>query len=294
MEPSEAEIRRMRARLETADIDALVDFMVRTLFSGPAEAADPAARALAAELGWIEPGSGRFTSLGWLAADSCREYRFWTERDGRLPFEGAGGAPGRAAFAGRSVLEIGCGMGANLMSLEGVAGARLGIEPVAVYRELGAVFRARAGLAPVEIRPGRAEALPLPEASADIVLCVTAHQYMDIPAALAEMARVLRPGGELLLIGGSLDTYLRQGLRPVLGGSLSAAANYLRTVANTLGYMVLRRRPLARRGQGATANPVYPGPRFMRRRIREAGLEPVGAPVPIPPETCYRARRPAR
>lgn len=243
-------------------------------------------RAAAVALGWIEPGeAGRLTPIGWLAADSCREYRFWEERDRRLPFE-RGTPPFTAGhLAGRTVFEIGCGMGANLMSLAHLPGRRIGVEPAPVYRQLGEILRDIRGLPPLEIREGTGESIPAADGEADVVLCVTAHQYMDVGPALAEMARILRPGGELLLIGGTLGAYLRS------GAPLRSRSDMV-TLVNTLGYMATGRRPLPARGP-STARPVYPTRAHMTRLLRRAGLAPEGRPVGLGTETCFVARKPA-
>jgi arsenite methyltransferase len=57
---------------------------------------------------------------------------------------------------------------------------------------------ARAGAANVEFRKGEIEALPLPGASVDVVIsnCVI-NLSTDKPAVLAEMFRVLVPGGRI-------------------------------------------------------------------------------------------------
>jgi ubiquinone/menaquinone biosynthesis C-methylase UbiE len=292
--PGPVEADRLAAYLGGEQGSDLVDFMVRKLFGGAEKASDPQVRALAAELGWIDPETGSFTQNGWFAADSCREYRFWEERGGRLPFEDADHGPQREEFAGRAVLEVGCGMGANLMSLHGTAGALLGVEPVETYRQLGAALREKEGRGGIEVRDGSGEAIPAPDASQDIVLLVSAHQYMEIGAALREMARVLRPGGELIVIGGTIDSFggVAKGLRLALGGSLPEAKEHLRTVVNTLGYMAFERRILVRKSAWSTAHPVYPRAGFMVRKLVDAGLKPVGSPLPIPPETCFRARKP--
>lgn len=48
--------------------------------------------------------------------------------------------------------------------------------------------------------PGSAEAIPLPDASLDAVLVAQAWHWVDVPRAVAEAARVLRPGGQLGLV----------------------------------------------------------------------------------------------
>jgi ArsR family transcriptional regulator len=64
-----------------------------------------------------------------------------------------------------------------------------------------AVARARlAGFANVRVVEGRVEELPLPDASLDLALVVhLLHHVADPSAALAEVARVLRPGGRVVI-----------------------------------------------------------------------------------------------
>lgn len=53
---------------------------------------------------------------------------------------------------------------------------------------------------------GTAEALPLPDGSLDAVVLGQAWHWVDVPAASAEAARVLRPGGVLGLVWNVRDT----------------------------------------------------------------------------------------
>ncbi len=53
----------------------------------------------------------------------------------------------------------------------------------------------RRGLPAVTAMSGRAEAIPLPDASVDAVLAGQAAHWFDLDRALPEIARVLTPGG---------------------------------------------------------------------------------------------------
>lgn len=95
------------------------------------------------------------------------------------------------------VVDVGCGDGALVRHL-----ARRGARPIGV--EIGAepLARARAH-APVggeRYLEGGAQALPLPDASADVVVFANSLHHVPgehLDAALSEAARVLRPGGVL-------------------------------------------------------------------------------------------------
>lgn len=59
----------------------------------------------------------------------------------------------------------------------------------------------RSFIADGEVVAGTAESIPLPDASADAVFVGEAFHWFDAPAAVREIARVLRPRGGLALIG---------------------------------------------------------------------------------------------
>jgi len=99
------------------------------------------------------------------------------------------------------VLEVGVGSGLNLAFYDAArVGKVTGIDPSAPL--LGrAAARASEAPVPVELIRGRAEALPFPDRAFDSAVVTYSLCSVDDPArALAEVRRVLRPGGELVFV----------------------------------------------------------------------------------------------
>lgn len=102
---------------------------------------------------------------------------------------------------GKTVLDLGAGTG-KFVPLLRESGARvLALEPVAAMR---AELLRRYG--DVEALAGTADNIPLPDAAVDAVVCAQAFHWFATCEALAEIRRVLVPGGVLGLIWNVRDT----------------------------------------------------------------------------------------
>ena len=104
---------------------------------------------------------------------------------------------------GDSILDLGCGVGLDLM----IAAERTGPDGrvTGIDMSENMVARARAnvarhGFANIEVEQGTIEALPFADGTFDWVVsnCVI-NLSMDKPAAFAELHRVLKPGGQMLI-----------------------------------------------------------------------------------------------
>jgi ubiquinone/menaquinone biosynthesis C-methylase UbiE len=165
-----------------------------------------------------EPGSRehldevehRFLAASWFAqAPGASPY------SGLIPF---------GDLAGKDVLEIGCGTGvhARLLAEAGANVTAVDLTPTAI--ELTRRRLAMHGLH-AEVLEADAEALPFDDASFDFVWSWgVVHHSNDTARVIAQIARVLRPGGRLALMvyhRSSLTYWIQyQLIRGVLGGKL--------------------------------------------------------------------------
>lgn len=106
-----------------------------------------------------------------------------------------------AARPGETAVDVGCGTGAEvrrLAALVGAEGRAVGVEPHAGLRAV-AVERSTGSTA--EYVDGDATALPFADGSVDVIRCERVFQHLpDAEAAAREFARVLAPGGRVVVV----------------------------------------------------------------------------------------------
>jgi SAM-dependent methyltransferase len=132
----------------------------------------------------------------------------WSERRTAFGAQAAAYAIGRPGYpeaalswivpsGARRVLDLAAGTGVLTRQL-----LPMGLDVVAI--EPAAEMRAHVPSA-AEVLEGSAESIPLDDESVDAVVVGTAFHWFDGPTAMAEIRRVLRPGGAVGLLWNMLD-----------------------------------------------------------------------------------------
>lgn len=186
-------------------------------------------------------------------------------------------ARGRAsvdAVAGlevRNVLDLGCGAGQELLPFAinlgaSCVGADVTPEAGLAGREL---FAAEAPNAHVSFLRAAAESLPFAKSSFDVVICRLALPYTDNAQCLAEVARVLRPGGALLLKIHHARYYVRKVLVGFRLMQPLSALHAVRVLVAGLIYQICGRQPRSRLPSRETYQTVA----LLRRELARCGFE---------------------
>jgi SAM-dependent methyltransferase len=100
-------------------------------------------------------------------------------------------------YAGKEILDLGCGPRGSLEWAGALAKRRVGLDPLArEYAELGTAAHT------MEYVAADAEDMPFPDASFDVVTSFNSLDHVDdLDRTIAEIKRVVRPRGHLVIAG---------------------------------------------------------------------------------------------
>ena len=116
------------------------------------------------------------------------------------------------------MLDVACGAGGLLAQLGGVVELAAGVDLSPGMLDIArSRFRADPRLADIDLRVAAAEALPFEDATFTAVVCTTAlHHFPDPEGAVAEMARVVAPGGRVVIGDASRDSLTAKVADPLM------------------------------------------------------------------------------
>lgn len=171
-------------------------------------------------------------------------------------------------------VDLGTGTGAVLRSFAARAGQSIGIDS---SREMLAIARVNleaAGLRHAQVRHGEIYALPFPDSFADFITIHQVLHFLEDPGrALAEAARILQPGGRLMIVDFAphdLEQLRTEQAHRRLGIAAEHMAQWLARAGLTLSKHDVLPPPWRKEGTGLTvslwlaqaapASPVHPHP----------------------------------
>jgi ubiquinone/menaquinone biosynthesis C-methylase UbiE len=221
--------------------------------------ADP----IAANLGEGEPGSAAYMESLLRAR---KQYGTWMA-------DALGYAPGRSEVEGKDVLDVGCGQAIDVVGFARAGAHVTGVDLTPRHVELARAHVAALGLE-ATIVEGDAEHLPFPGESFDWVSSNgVLHHTPDMPAALREIRRVLRPGGTLRLTvynRNSMHYWVDQVLaRGIVEGKLFRERSMAGVLSTSVEHTSIGARPLVN---------VY-SPKQVRAILSDAGFSRITTSV---------------
>jgi SAM-dependent methyltransferase len=149
-------------------------------------------------------------TAGW---DATRRLRAWERHELRLQ-------------PGERLLDVGCGAGEAALALAQALGDTGEVVGIDLSEAMLRVARAGAGSVrtPARFVVGDARSLDAPDGTYDVVRSERTLQWLTEPAvAVAEMVRVLRPGGRLSLIDTDWSTFAIDVGEPAIGAMVRGA-----------------------------------------------------------------------
>lgn len=157
-----------------------------------------------------------------------------------------------ALRAGNQAVDLGAGTGKFTTFLKRTGAEITAVEPVAAMRTQLAKHHPD-----IRITPGSAMAIPLPDTSADAVVCAQAFHWFANEQALGEIRRVLKPGGRLGLVWNIRDdnvawvVNLMQIIAPYQGNTPQYATGHWRTLFPASGFGPLQEKQFPHSHEGA-------------------------------------------
>ena len=243
--------------------------------------------ALARTLGWVKGQPAQLTRIGRMFADAAREYCNWIDDHRSFPIDDV-----KDLLFNGLVIDVGCGFGRYLMTLEDFGARAVGVDCFEPYLQVSPILAEREGRRPLRVVCANGDRLPFRDTSVDAVLCFRALAYMDPARALAEMGRVLRNDGVAVLAVSTFRDFVRVSVARFRSFTRPrAVATLCLTVANTLGVQWLGRRLVDASGMNPVLRFVHPTRKFLVRELRANGLEAVAVYAARQPDVTWIVSR---
>lgn len=185
----------------------------------------------------------------------------------------------------RSVLDVGCGSGQEMLPFIDKGAVGFGLDYVPETGQVGRrMYKERNRDGRVAFVRGSGDALPLKDGSVDVVICRGAIMFMDNERALSEFSRVLSKGGRLFLMFQTPAYYWWKFRNGLIKGNLLSSVHAIRVLYAGMFFHITGRQPQGRLTAGGE---VYETAKYVVSTCERYGLRKIGEMPDTNPQTPY-------
>lgn len=174
----------------------------------------------------------------------------------------------------RSVLDIGCGAGQEMLPFAARGANAVGVDVMPEVGQVGRKMFAAENLGErVEFVRGSGHALPFADDAFDVLICRIALMYMNIKPALREMARVLRREGIFFLKYHAPPYYLSKFGEGLKSGNILSSVHAMRCLLAGYSYQKTGRQPF---NKLTAAGETFVTEKILQRELKSLTFEVIG------------------
>lgn len=174
----------------------------------------------------------------------------------------------------RSVLDIGCGAGQEMLPFVARGAKAVGMDVMPEVGQVGReMFAAESFGEKVEFIRASGHALPFADDTFDILICRIALMYMNVKPALREMARVFRTGGVFLLKYHAPPYYLVKFSEALKNGNILSSVHATRCLLTGYSYQQTGRQSF---NKLTAAGETFITKKILQRELKFSALKIVG------------------
>lgn len=174
----------------------------------------------------------------------------------------------------RSVLDIGCGAGQEMLPFVARGAKAVGIDAMPAVGQIGRkMFMAENLGGRVEFVRAMGHALPFADATFDVLICRVALMYMNIKTALREMERVFRSGGVFFLKYHAPSYYLSKFSEALKRGNILSSVHATRCLLTGYSYQKTGRQPF---NKLTAAGETFITRKILQHELKSSALKVIG------------------
>jgi ubiquinone/menaquinone biosynthesis C-methylase UbiE len=183
----------------------------------------------------------------------------------------------------RRVLDIGCGAGQEMLPFIKRGASGVGVDITPEVGQVGRKMYAKEGLLDqISFLRGSGNELPFASETFNVLICRGALMFMNNKRALAEMSRVLQPGGLFFLMYQAAPYYWWKVRHGITSGNILSSVHAGRVLFAGNMYLLTGKQPFNKLTAGGE---IFQSKSSLEREINPLGLKIIGEMPDTNPQT---------